>query len=105
MNSTLSPSEHGTLRLPANCNTVEAEELQVRFVLAADTSQTIEVDASAVENVGQAVLQILIAARAEAAANRQDFVVINPSRAFVERVTGCCLADAIGIQLEGRNLH
>jgi anti-anti-sigma regulatory factor len=74
-------------------------------VLAADTAQRIEIDASAVESVGQAVLQILIAARAEATANRQDFIIINPSRAFIERLTGCRLADALGLELEARNLH
>jgi anti-anti-sigma regulatory factor len=104
MNPTMR-NESDILRLPANCHTVGAEELQVRFVLAADTMQRIEIDASEVESIGQAVLQVLLAARAETAANNKDFVIINPSRAFIERITGCRLADALGLALEGRNIH
>lgn len=100
MDSTLQPPEADdrALRLPAHGTTVTAEDLRVRFVLAADLDDVIEVDASQVESVGQAVLQLLVAARAEAKGNGQAFRIVNPSQAFVNRVTSCRLADAIGLE-------
>jgi anti-anti-sigma regulatory factor len=89
--------EERSLRLPANGTTIIAEDLRVRLVLAADLDQEIVVDASEVENVGQAVLQLLVAARAEAERSGQIFTISNPSRAFAERVTACRLADALGL--------
>ena len=100
MDSTLPlpEAEDRTLRLPAHGTTVTAEDLRVQLVMAADFDDTIEIDASEVESVGQAVLQLLVAARAEAAGVGQTFRITNPSNAFVERVTSCRLADAIGLQ-------
>lgn len=89
-----------SLRLPAHCTTVTAEETRVRLVLAADFDGAIEVDASDVESVGQATLQLLVAARIEAVANGQRFAIVDPSPAFVDRVTGCRLAEAIGLATE-----
>ncbi|HEX8419995.1 STAS domain-containing protein [uncultured Sphingomonas sp.] len=88
-----------SLRLPAHCTTVTAEETRVRLVLAADLDGAMEVDASDVESIGQATLQLLVAARIEAAANGQRFAIIDPSPAFTDRVNGCRLADAIGLDL------
>ena len=90
----------GPIRLLAHNNTVAAEDLRVRLVLAADYQGRVEVDASEVESVGQAVLQLLIAARADAEQNAMPFEIVNPSRAFVERVTACRLADAFGLATE-----
>jgi anti-anti-sigma regulatory factor len=87
-----------TLRLPAHATTVTAEDLRVRLVLAFDFDEAIEVDASESESVGQAVLQLLVAARGEASRNDHDFRIANPSPAFVERVTRCRLADALGLE-------
>lgn len=100
MDSTLPlpEADERSLRLPAHGTTVTAEDLRVRFVLAADLDDVIEVDASEVESVGQAVLQLLVAARNEALANGQGFRIANPSQAFVNRVTSCRLADAIGLE-------
>lgn len=103
MNSTLSPPdmiETGPIRLPAHGTTVTAEELRVRLVLAADFDGQIEIDASHVESVGQAVLQLLVAAQAEAQQNGQAFAILNPSAAFVQRVEGCRLAEVIGLDTE-----
>ncbi len=91
------PCSERALRLPAHCTTVTAEDLHVRFVLASDFDGEISVDASEVESIGHAVLQLLVAARAEAGRNGQPFVINNPSTAFVERVQGCRLADAVGL--------
>ena len=89
----------GPVRLPAHGTTVTAEDLRVRLVLAADYDGRIDVDASGVESVGQAVLQLLVAARLDAEANAQPFAILDPSPSFVDRVTACRLADAIGLDL------
>lgn len=91
----------GPVRLPVHGSTVTAEDLRVRLVLAADFDGRIEIDASGVESVGQAVLQLLVAARGEAEADARPFTIIDPSRAFVERVTACRLADALGLPTQG----
>jgi anti-anti-sigma regulatory factor len=83
--------------LPTNGTTVAAEDLQVSLVLAADRHAPFRIDASAVENVGQAVLQLLVAARAEAAANDLDFAIVAPSEAFLARVRACRLAEPLGL--------
>ena len=99
-----SPSDPGaearSLRLPAHCTTVTAEDLRVRLVLASDLDDEFVVDAADVESLGQAVLQLLIAARTEALAGGQSFVISNPSPAFIARVNSCRLADALGLQNE-----
>lgn len=101
MSSTPFPSDaaamSGPIRLPAHGTTVTAEDLRVRLVLAADYEDHTEIDASAVESVGQAVLQLLVAAHREAAGGGQPFAILNPSPAFVQRVTACRLTDAIGL--------
>jgi anti-anti-sigma regulatory factor len=100
MNSPLSPpelTEDRSLRLPVNGNTVSAEDLKVRLVLAADLDEEIQIDASQVESVGQAVLQLLVAARDEADHKSLEFEIINPSPAFVERVAACGLAETLGL--------
>ncbi|MDF0542518.1 STAS domain-containing protein [Sphingobium sp. H39-3-25] len=93
-------SEDRSLRLPVHGTTVTAEDLRVRLVLSSDTDSETLVDASDVESVGQAVLQLLIAAKAEADSSGQPFKITNPSPALVERVTACGLADAIGLTME-----
>jgi anti-anti-sigma regulatory factor len=98
-----SPPDDRSLVLPAHGSTVTAEDLRVRLVLASDFDGAMAVDASAVESVGQAVLQLLVAAKAEADAQGQSFSISNPSPAFVDRVTACGLAAAIG--LSGQEEH
>lgn len=95
---TLPAPEERALRLPVHGTTVTAEDLRVRLVLAADLDDEMAVDASDVESVGQAVLQLLVAARSEADAAGKRFRIDNPSPAFVDRVTRCRLADTLGIQ-------
>lgn len=93
-------AEPGPVRLPAHGTTVTAEDLRVRLVLAADFDARIEVDASEVESVGQAVLQLLLAAQADAEQNGQTFSIVNPSPAFLDRVNRCRLADTLGLEIE-----
>ncbi|HWW65169.1 MAG TPA: STAS domain-containing protein [Sphingomonadaceae bacterium] len=87
------------LKLPAHCGTTEAEDLRIRLVLACDVDGVIEIDAGEVESIGQAVLQLLVAAKAEAA-DSLPFTIVNPSPAFVDRITACRLGDAIGLTAE-----
>ena len=77
-----------------------AEDLRIHLVLAADYRDRTEVDASGVESVGQAVLQLLVAARREAAQTGQPFAILNPSPAFAQRVAASRLADAIGLDFD-----
>ncbi|HYZ47928.1 MAG TPA: STAS domain-containing protein [Sphingomonas sp.] len=107
MNSPLSPSkwsEDRSLRLPAHCNTVAAEDLKVRLVLAADLDDEIRIDASQVESLGQAVLQLLVATCVEADAKSLAFEITDPSAAFIDRVTRCGMAARLGLQGE-RDRH
>lgn len=89
-----------TIRLPVHGTTVTAEDLRVRMVLASDFDGAIEIDADEVESVGQAVLQLLLAAKAEADANGHGFAIHNPSPAFAARLRACGLADAMGLNVE-----
>jgi anti-anti-sigma regulatory factor len=90
------PAEDRSLRLPVHGNTMAAEDLKVRLVLAADLDEQMHIDASQVESVGQCVLQLLLAAHAEAERQSLEFEITNPSPAFVERVVGCGLARMLG---------
>lgn len=91
----LGPDPH-IVRLPPSCGTVVAEDLRVQLVMAIDFGGCLKVDASAVETIGQAVLQLIVAARVEAAA-RGGYELHEPSAAFVERVTSCLLAGPVGL--------
>ena len=113
MNSTPNPPEEATpasagkdkaqglLKLPANGTTASAEELRIQLVLLLDGGGTPEIDASEVENAGQAVLQLLAAAQAEARGAGRPLTFINPSAAFRDRVERCRLAEQIGLDPEG----
>lgn len=85
----------GIIHLPVHGGTVTAEDVKVRLVLAADFGASMIIDASAVETVGQAVVQLLIAARAEADATGQSFAIVNPSEAFTARIAALGLTDAL----------
>ena len=99
------PAGDRSLRLPAHCTTVTAEDVRVRLVLAADLDGHIDIDASRVESIGQAVLQLLLAARVEAQHAAQSFAILQPSAAFLERVRACCLAEPLGLEPQEGGLH
>lgn len=86
-----------SIKLPANCSTASAEDLHVRLVLAADLDGEILIDGSEVENLGQAVLQLLLVARREATAAGLEFSIVHPSSALLERATAYRVADALGL--------
>ena len=101
MNSMPPPPEQAnmdrSIKLPANCSTAAAEDLHVRLVLAADLDGEILIDGSEVENLGQAVLQLLLVASREATAAGLEFTINNPSSALLERTTAYRVADALGL--------
>lgn len=113
MNSTPNPPEQNTpapasqgktqepIALPANGTTATAEELRIQLVLALDGQAPAQIDASEVENAGQAVLQLLVAAQSEARSAGRPLTFTNPSAAFRDRVERCRLTDQIGLDPEG----
>ena len=106
MNSTPSPPDpkdeaQPLLTLPANGTTSAAEELRIQLVMLLDGDGPPQIDASEVENAGQAVLQLLVAAQAEARAAGRPLSFVNPSAAFCDRVERCRLNEQIGLETEG----
>lgn len=95
MNST--PSLPEPVRLPPSGTLAAAEELQPLLVLAADRDEALHIDASAVENIGQAMLQLLLSTRREAEARGLPFRIADPSTPFRERVSACRLEAALGL--------
>lgn len=80
-------AEAGALKLPAHSPTTVAADLHGSF------HSGVEIDASDVESIGQAMLQLIVAARAEGA------TIVHPSPAFVDRITACGLAEAVGLTI------
>ena len=97
--------EDRTLRLSSHATTTTAEDLRVRLVLCSDFDGEMVIDASQVESVGQAVLQLLVAARLEAAVHGQPFAIQDPSNAFLERVNACRLSAALGLDIQEESVQ
>lgn len=94
-----SGGEDRIVRLAANASTVTAADLRARLLAAIDgPGGDVRIDASGVASVGQAVLQVLVAARAEAASAGRGLTFIEPSPAFLDRVAACRLGDALGLE-------
>jgi predicted LPLAT superfamily acyltransferase len=89
----------GAICLSGHGTTVTAEDLRMQCVAASDLGDGIAIDASDSLSVGQAVLQVLIAARIEATLSVQPHSFLGASAAFADRVTSCQLADAIGLEI------
>lgn len=78
------------VKLPAICNTAAAADLHTVLVEACAGGTRVEIDASEVESLGQAVIQLLVAAAADADSRKTPVVVIvRPSAAFAKRVAAC----------------
>lgn len=86
--------------LPPIGSTAVAEELRENLLAGAAQGDGYRIDASAVEAIGQAVLQVLLAARSDAVASDVPFEIVNPSAAFLERVNACGLALDLGLPEE-----
>jgi len=85
----------GHLHLPENVTTVMAEDLRAGLVLAADHESAIFIDASETQSIGQAALQLLVAARLEADRLGLPFAIENARPELVERITGLGLAETL----------
>ncbi|WP_246351898.1 STAS domain-containing protein [Sphingobium subterraneum] len=83
--------------MPANVTTVLAEDLRARLVLAADHDEAIFIDASETETVGQAALQLLIAAQREAARLGLPFVIENMRPELVARIARLGFGELLGL--------
>jgi anti-anti-sigma regulatory factor len=83
------------LRLPVHCVTVDAEDLRIRLVMAADRGDGIRLDATDTQTIGQAVLQLLVAAQAEAVATGQPFAIDHLDPVLAARLAGFGLTDAL----------
>lgn len=82
------------IALPAQCGTAAAEDLRTALLDAAQAG-AVRVDASAVASLGQAVLQLLLAARRTAEVGGLFFDIGSPSAAFNDTLARCGLADAL----------
>lgn len=87
------PDVGGALVLPASCGTPAAVAMHAQLREFLDSGRAPLIDASAVENIGQATLQLLLAARAE----WPELRIAGPSAAFESRVRACALAGALGL--------
>jgi anti-anti-sigma regulatory factor len=94
----------GPVALPSHGSTVVAEDLRVRLVLASDVDGDVVVDGADVESIGQAVLQLLIAAKEEADRNGNTFTIANPSESLRQRIIACRLGAALGLEEEDQVL-
>ena len=100
MQSQFDPEAGGPVPFPPHGTTVLAEDLRVRLVLASDVDGDVVVDGSEVESIGQAVLQLLIAAREEADRNGNSFSIANPSQPLRQRLSACGLSTLFGLEEE-----
>jgi len=79
------------IQLPARCSTAAAEDMLALVLESRKRDMPIRIDASGVTSIGQAVLQLLIVARRDFVRRGQDFVIADPSEAFLAavRMSGC----------------
>jgi anti-anti-sigma regulatory factor len=83
--------------LPANGTTTTAEELRNQLVCAAELGGATVIDGSAVQTIGQAVLQLLVAARRSAVADGKPCDIVGASTALLSIASACCLAQELGL--------
>ncbi|MEN9932556.1 MAG: hypothetical protein RIS17_1129 [Pseudomonadota bacterium] len=88
------------IALPPVCSTAKAEDVMARLVIASDQERDIAIDAAAVDSIGQAVFQLLVAARIDARRVGQRFHIRQPSPAFMERASACQLIAALGLEAD-----
>lgn len=80
--------------LPAQCGTAAAGGLR-EALLRAGGAGAVRVDASAVASLGQAVLQLLLAARRTAEAGGLPFDIGSPSTALSDTLARCGLTNTL----------
>lgn len=89
------PEPGSPILLPANVTTVMAEDLRVRLVFAADQDEEIIIDAAETESLGQAGLQLLVAARREAERLDLPFAIVNLREPLRARISALGLTEAL----------
>lgn len=94
------PVSDGRLHLPANVPTVMAEDLRAALVFAADHEEAIRIDASETTSIGQAALQLLVAARMEAERLHLTFAIEHARPELTARLATLGLADLLGLTVE-----
>jgi chemotaxis protein CheX len=72
--------------LPSRLDTAAAPPLRLALKKLIEQAQPVAIDGGAVEQVGQACLQVLLAARAAAAAEGLPFAVTGASAPFADTV-------------------
>lgn len=92
------------LRLAPNVTTVMAEDLRAALVLAADHDEEIRVDATDTVSIGQAALQLLVAAKLEADRLGMPFLIDHAQPALTQRIAALGLAETLGLAV-GEELH
>tara|TARA_B110001454_G_scaffold218548_1_gene246841 strand:+ start:3441 stop:3782 length:342 start_codon:yes stop_codon:yes gene_type:complete len=95
----------GRLHLPPNLTTVMAEDLRAGLVLAADHEAAILIDAADTTSIGQAALQLLIAARQEADRMNIPFGIANAREPLVRRIEALGLAEMLGLAGKGESVQ
>jgi anti-anti-sigma regulatory factor len=90
----------GMILLPAQCSTSLAQSLLTALIDHADRAADVTIDGAAVDTIGQAVLQVLVSAKADADATGRAFRITAPSPALIERAVGCKLDRLIGLASE-----
>ena len=90
----------GRLHLPPNLTTVMAG-----LVLAADHEAAILIDAADTTSIGQAALQLLIAARQEADRMNIPFGIANAREPLVRRIEALGLAEMLGLAGKGESVQ
>lgn len=95
----------GRLHLPPNLTTMMAEDLRAGLVLAADHEAAILIDASETVSIGQAALQLLIAASQEADRMKIPFAIENAQEPLIKRIEALGLAEMLGLCGKGETVQ
>lgn len=72
-----------TIQLPPRCSTASADDMLSALLASRTRDVSVAIDASRVKSIGQAVLQILIAARTDCARRGRSFAIVDPSTEFL----------------------
>jgi len=83
--------------LPAILDTPAAGPLRVTLRQAVEKGQPLLLDGAAVERIGTACLQVLLAGREAAARGALPFAIVNPAPALVEMAALAGLDDLVTV--------
>ena len=97
-----STSERSLVSLPPIANLTAAADLRHSLIDALHSGKSVEIEASAVQNITSPCWQVLLAAAKSfgAAGTPASFVVTNPSTAFAEAASTLGIAQLLGLKEE-----